>query len=179
MDINEILRQHQRWLKTNGSEGARANLSEANLSGANLSWANLSEADLRGADLSWANLRMADLSWADLSWADLRGANLSEADLSGATGIPIAADAADRLRAVAVAATAANDSLQMRKWHTCATTHCVAGWAIALAGETGRILEELHGPELAGRMLLGHEAAQHFYDSDDRARAWLLSVLSS
>ena len=59
-----------------------ANLSEANLSGANLRGANLSEANLSGANLSGANLREANLSEANLS-----GANLSEANLSGAKGI--------------------------------------------------------------------------------------------
>jgi len=53
-----------------------ANLSGADLSGADLRWANLSGANLSGADLRWANLRGADLRGADLSWADLRWANL-------------------------------------------------------------------------------------------------------
>jgi hypothetical protein len=34
----------------------------------------ISEADLGGADLSWANLSGADLGGADLSWANLSGA---------------------------------------------------------------------------------------------------------
>ena len=64
-----------------------ADLSEANLSGANLSGANLSEADLYGAnlyraDLSRANLSGANLYRADLSRANLYEAALSEADLS-------------------------------------------------------------------------------------------------
>ena len=59
-------------------------LSDANLSGADLSDANLSGADLSGADLSDANLRGANLSDANLSGADLRRANLSGANLSGA-----------------------------------------------------------------------------------------------
>ena len=61
-----------------------ANLRGANLSEADLSWANLSEADLRGANLSGANLRGANLSGANLSWANLSGANLSGANLRGA-----------------------------------------------------------------------------------------------
>ena len=65
-----------------------ANLSRADLRGADLSEAdlrgtNLSGADLRGADLSEADLSWADLSGADLSWADLRGADLSGANLRG------------------------------------------------------------------------------------------------
>ena len=58
--------------------------SRANLSGADLSGADLSRADLRGADLSGADLRSADLRGADLSRADLRGADLRSADLSRA-----------------------------------------------------------------------------------------------
>ena len=42
------------------------------------------EADLSGANLSWANLSGANLSGANLSEANLSGANLSEANLSGA-----------------------------------------------------------------------------------------------
>ena len=43
--------------------------------------ADLSLADLRGANLRVADLRGADLRGADLSLADLRGANLSRANL--------------------------------------------------------------------------------------------------
>ena len=71
--LAEILAAHKLWL--NDEEGGvKANLSGADLSGADLSWANLSGADLSGADLRWANL-----SGANLSGADLRGANLSGA----------------------------------------------------------------------------------------------------
>jgi uncharacterized protein YjbI with pentapeptide repeats len=81
------------WLAENG--GKCANLSWANLRGAdlreaNLSWANLRGADLSGADLSWANLRGADLRGADLSGADLSGADLSGANLSGAIALKYA-----------------------------------------------------------------------------------------
>ena len=61
----------------------KADLIDANLSGANLSRANLSRADLSSANLSRANLSHADLSGADLSRADLSGAYLSRANLSG------------------------------------------------------------------------------------------------
>lgn len=103
IDLKEVLRLHERWL--NGYEdGRRANLSQrdlsdADLSGANLSYANLSYADLSGANLSYAYLRCADLHEADLRcaylgfadlrgakliWADLGEADLSDADLIGA-----------------------------------------------------------------------------------------------
>jgi len=87
-ELIPILEKHEKWL-INEDGGERANLSDADLRGANLSWANLreanlSEADLRGANLSWANLRGADLREADLREANLRGANLSWANLRGA-----------------------------------------------------------------------------------------------
>ena len=50
-------------------------------SGADLSGANLRGADLSGVDLSGATLRGVDLSGANLSGANLRGADLSGANL--------------------------------------------------------------------------------------------------
>ena len=79
-----------------------ADLSRVDLFGANLFWANLSRADLFGANLSGANLfganlSGANLSGANLSWANLSGADLSWANLSGANlyravGIPDSID---------------------------------------------------------------------------------------
>ncbi len=61
-----------------------ADLTDVNLGGATLSGANLSHARLSRADLSNATLSHADLSHARLSGADLTDVNLSSADLSGA-----------------------------------------------------------------------------------------------
>jgi hypothetical protein len=58
-----------------------ANLSSADLYGANLRSANLSSADLYGANLRSANLNGANLNGANLYGANLRSANLSSADL--------------------------------------------------------------------------------------------------
>ncbi len=60
------------------------NLSRADLSNANLSDAFLHRINLSGANLSGANLFRANLLEADLSQANLQGANLIGADLSGA-----------------------------------------------------------------------------------------------
>ena len=79
MDLKKILDEHLLWL--NGEGGSRADLSGANLFGADLSCANLRGANLSGADLSCANLFGANLSDADLRNADLRCANLRNADL--------------------------------------------------------------------------------------------------
>ena len=96
-ELASILNLHKAWL-IGEDYGKRADLSGADLSGANLSradlsGANLSRADLSGADLSWADLSGANLSRADLSRADLSWANLSRADLSRAdldySGLPL------------------------------------------------------------------------------------------
>jgi hypothetical protein len=39
------------------------------------------------------------------------------------------------------AAASRKGALDMSAWHTCSTTHCRAGWAVALAGDAGRALE--------------------------------------
>ena len=82
MDLKKILDEHLLWL--NGKGGSRANLCDADLSGADLRCANLSDADLRDADLRCANLSNADLFGANLRNADLFGANLRGANLSDA-----------------------------------------------------------------------------------------------
>ena len=82
MDLKKILDEHLLWL--NGEGGSRANLSNADLFGANLRCANLSNADLFGANLRCANLSNANLRNANLRDADLRGADLSCANLSNA-----------------------------------------------------------------------------------------------
>jgi hypothetical protein len=139
--------------------------------GESLSEADLSEADLSGADLSGANL-----SGADLSEADLRGANLSGAKTDFEIATP--EQAAPRIIAVAKAALEPN-ALKMAYWHTCETTHCIAGWAIHLAGEEGKALADKFNPHIAGLSLLGPEAALHFYDIDETATAWLKSKLEN
>lgn len=195
-ELQEVLRLHGLWL-AGDSEGRRADLSQANLSHADLSQADLSHADLRwanlsGADLRWASLRGADLRWANLSHADLRaadlrganlsgadlqGANLREADLTGAVGLPIVADAPARLHAVAAQVLRDPSSLRMRSWHSkCGTVHCLAGWAIHQAGPIGATLEALHGAHLAGLFLLGHDAADRFYRSNEEVLEWLRSI---
>lgn len=82
-ELNKILENHQHWIRKDckGWEKMRADLSESNLSGANLVGADLSYATLFGADLRGANLLEARLVEADLRDANLSGANLLSADL--------------------------------------------------------------------------------------------------
>ena len=78
-ELQQVLHDHARWLKSRGKSGKRADLSNA---------------DLRNADLS-----RADLSGASLPWADLRNTDLSNASLRGASGLfaPMAAPVMGRL----------------------------------------------------------------------------------
>ena len=161
INLPEVLRLHSLHL-TGDPVGKRANLTEADLTEANLYGANLTGADLTGADLTGA---------------DLYGANLRGADLRGAVGLPIVADASTRLQAVAAAVLADPSSLDMYTWHSsCGTAHCLAGWAIHQAGPLGQVLEQLHGSALAGRLLLGHEAAERFFQSNAEVLDWLRSI---
>lgn len=75
-------------------------------------------------------------------------ANLSGANLSGAN-LPVI----EGLSAKILDQVQNGGSLEMSAWHTCGTTHCVAGWAITLAGETGADLERQFGPNAAGALI--------------------------
>ena len=123
----------------------------ADLRGADLRGAVLSDADLRGAylhdaDLSDADLRGAYLSDAYLSDAYLRDADLRDANLSGAPIIP-------NIHQQVYAAASQPGALNMRDWHTCDTTHCRAGWVVALAGEEGKALEDRIGTPAAASLI--------------------------
>ena len=124
------------------------------------------------------NLAGANLAGAKLAGVDIRGADIRDANLADASGLPVAADAAERLKDVATAALQPN-ALQMDTWHTCGTAHCIAGWAIHLAGEPGRLMESMMGAEVAGLLLLGTEAHQHFYDSNEQALEYLRGVVAN
>jgi hypothetical protein len=127
-------------------------LSGAVLRDADLSGADLRDADLRGADLRGADLRDADLSGAVLSGAVLSGADLSDADLRGAvlSDCPVKIE---NIHSAVYAAASKPEALNMSNWHTCDTTHCRAGWVVALAGEGGRALEWAYGTPAAAALI--------------------------
>lgn len=90
-EIKEILEKHEKWLNCEEG-GKRADFSEADLCGANLSGVNLSSANFRGAnlygvDFSGANLYGVDFSGADLCEAYLENAELRRVNFSGAKNI--------------------------------------------------------------------------------------------
>jgi hypothetical protein len=161
-----------------GANLSNANLKGADLRGANLGGANLSNANLRGVNLEYANLASAKLSHADLGGANLSNANLNcviidAPSLSGAKGFFQTEEGL--LQKVAQAALASEDSLTMKKWHKCETTHCIAGWACFLA--ENKELEAKYGTAVAAQMLLGLTGTSIFYSSDEEAKEWLKQYL--
>ena len=80
-DLINVIRDHEKWLDTEGKKGLRANLSGAILYRANLSGANLKDANLSNISLTKANLAGANLSGAILDGASLINAILKKADL--------------------------------------------------------------------------------------------------
>jgi len=155
-----------------------ADLSGADLSGADLSGADLRGADLRGAYLSGADLRGADLRDADLSGADLSGANLRGADLSGAylrgADLP-KISGLENLRGAICARVCENpENLEMSDWHTCETTHCIAGWAVRIHPQ-GELLESIYGTSAAAAMIFQvcEGEVPDFHSSNEVAMEWL------
>jgi uncharacterized protein YjbI with pentapeptide repeats len=134
----------------------------ADLRGADLRGADLRGADLRDADLRGAVLRDAVLRDAVLRGAVLRGAVLSDADLSDAVlSGAVLRDAVLRdcpvkipnIHSAVYGAASKPQALDMGHWHTCETTHCRAGWVVALAGEGGRALEWAYGTPAAAALI--------------------------
>lgn len=68
-------------------------------------------------------------------------------------------------------------ALDMDDWHKCDTTHCVAGWAVVMAGAPGGGLEHVTTPAWAGALIFAktypNEELPDFYATNDAARAWI------
>ena len=147
---------------------AGADLTGADLTGARLTDADLTGARLTGARLTGARLTDADLTDADLTDADLTGARLTDLGFE----IPVVADLD---RKVAAAVGDGGEHLDMGHWHhACGTTHCRAGWAITLAGEAGKVLEQRVGPSVAGALIYFASTGRpppNFFTSDAVALA--------
>jgi uncharacterized protein YjbI with pentapeptide repeats len=104
-ELDDIIKKHELWLKTNKKDGRQADfvgskdlggadftkkdMSQASFIGASMSLADLSYSTFDGANLSYADLSGADLSYssfkkAQLYGADLSCAHLNDTDLTGA-----------------------------------------------------------------------------------------------
>ena len=176
------LRLHKLWLKGD-EDGVRANLFGADLEGVDLEGvdlggANLVDADLRGACLRGADLRGADLVDADLRGADLMDVKLEYADLINADlkGAKIDYQIQDGLlREITKIILENPESLEMGSWHTCETTHCLAGWACHL-NPVAKKLEKTHCAEIAGLLTLGYEAHAYFFKENAETIEWLKTI---
>lgn len=105
MNVREILEQYAAGMRDfSGANLTQVNLSGANLSGADFSEANLSVANLSGANLSNTNLSRANLNVARLSGANLAKANLTQANLNVANLIQTNLKEADLTQATLIRA---------------------------------------------------------------------------
>ena len=176
------LRLHKLWLKGD-EDGVRAdlwgaNLEGADLEGADLGGANLEDANLRDAYLAGADIRGAYLAGADLRGADLMDVKLEYADLINADlkGAKIDYQIQDGLlREIEKIILENPESLEMGSWHTCETTHCLAGWACHL-NPVAKGLEKTHGAAIAGLLTLGYEAHAYFFKENEETIEWLKTI---
>ena len=174
-ELKEKVINHAKYLKQDGGERlnlTNADLTDAYLRHANLRHADLFNADLRYADLRYANLFNANLSNAYLRHANLRHANLTDANLTNAdltdadlfnanlsnayltdADLPQTVKI-EKLFTKIQSAIKSGGRLNMGQWHSCKTTHCMAGWVTSLAGETGRVMERLLGTPWAATLII-------------------------
>jgi len=199
-ELKEKIDSHRKWM--DGEDGERADLRDADLRdaglrdaflsdviliGADLRDADLRDADLRGADLSGAilsgaNLSNAFLSDADLSNADLSGTNMSSANLSGVnlTGAVLPKTVkVENLFTKIKTAIKDGGNLEMNYWHSCKTTHCLAGWTTTLAGEGGRVAENFAGTSWVAALIINEScpylgcSVPNFYSTNEEATAFI------
>ena len=111
---------------------------------------------------------------ADLSGADLSGADLREADLREAKNLPEIQVVPDLKKQIMEVVEANPQKLEMARWHTCETTHCLAGWATTLHPQ-GKLLESLIGPNAAGALIFNAccDEVPNFTASNEDAMEWL------
>ena len=135
-----------------GASLVGASLRNASLDGASLRNASLDDASLRNASLDGASLVGASLVGASLVGASLRNASLDGASLVGGKigDCPVKIE---NIHQAVYRAAAAPKALDMSTWHTCDTTHCRAGWVIALAGDGGKVLEFALGTPTAAAII--------------------------
>ena len=144
--------------------------------------AETGDIDLRGAKTGYIDLRGAETGYIDLKGAKtgyiyLRRANTGYIYLTGTKingySVHRLTDQRKLLARCAQTILAHPETLNMSNWHSCPTTHCLAGHAVVI-GEAQE-MEKYIGPEMAGLILLGPEAAKRFFDSNKSVLSWLAS----
>lgn len=81
-EINEIIDEHQKWVISFGAEGQKADLSNCDISGLNMSHANLTGGIFINTNMSFVNLSHTNLSHANMVRVILEGADLAFTNLS-------------------------------------------------------------------------------------------------
>ncbi len=71
---------------------------------------------------------------------------------NGKIGFPVV-PIIENIHKKVIEAASGEGALDMSDWHTCETTHCRAGWVVALAGEQGKILEDRTSTLFAAMMI--------------------------
>lgn len=138
-ELKAILAAHAKWRETEGAEGARA--------------------DLRDADLRDAKNVPANIDATAKPRHEENDVPLVERINTQILGV--------------VDGDAATGKLEMSHVHICATTHCMAGWAVHLAGEAGYALERKIGWDHAARLIFRKAGSRvpHFHANNERALA--------
>lgn len=105
-----------------------------------------------------------------VKWAFANSANLSGANLSAAKTphVPPVVNLDGRI----LTAIEAGGELKMDSWHQCETTHCRAGWAVALS-PVGKTLESIFGTNVAGALIYNasypDQKVPNFFASNEAA----------
>lgn len=133
----------------------------------NFTRANLSGLTLAGFDLDGCDLRDANLSNVDFTNADLTGARLMGAKLDGVKGLATKEEEMREAQRILDILEIPGNHLEMEGWHTCKTTHCIAGWHRPDLGYPGRVASTAM-PTLA----------KYFFEDNETALAALKRVAS-
>lgn len=131
----------------NYAELSHIAFNESDFTGATMIGARLCHTSLRGCILRDVNFNRVEMREVDFSLADLRGARFNYA-------VPKVSKLWSRIHE---AIHEPKRCLTMRDWHHYTIdgkeAHCLAGWAVTLAGDEGQRLEELVGTAAAGALL--------------------------
>lgn len=133
--------------------------------------ANLNHSSFLNCTINGGNFVEAELSDVIVKGSDLLGPESAQSLINkGITTFPPSVDFIHQK----VLHNAKIGGLDMGDFHTCDTTHCIAGWAIHLAGDKGYYAEQKLDPENAGAMIYlasdrQLEKIPNFYTDDESA----------
>lgn len=168
-------------------------LGDLRLRGLSFAGRDLCSYTFRGSDLRDVDFTGAQLTFAYLKGADLRGSNLfdaaylpesmSEINLDGVK-LPADVPSVENIDQKILTAVTRDGQLDMEDWHskTCGTAHCIAGWAVVLAGEAGVKLEQRLGTQRAAAMIFaasGVHPAPKMFTTNELAMEQLIERVNT